>query len=610
MGAKLMAIVAQGSRGRVYLRPDAEQARIATSARPAWRPDVPLPHNPRDFKTPNYGMTTFADLFTPRQLVALTTLSDLVVEARERVLVDARAAGLSDDGIAFEDGGCGAVAYADAVATYLGLAVSRLTDFSNSICSWDAGNTNMRQLFARQAIPMAWDYAESNLLDGVVSIDESIGWVTQAMDALPAATASSTSRQVDAAAAIDGVASPLISTDPPYYDNIGYADLSDFFYVWLRRSLGGVYPQLMSTLLVPKAQELVATPYRFGGDKHRAQAFFERGLGDAFESMRDAHDPRFPLTVYYAFKQAETDDSTTASTGWETMLEGLLSAGFSLLGTWPIRTEQSQRAIASGSNALASSVVLVCRPRSAAAAIATRSEFVSALRGDLPEALRVLQHGNIAPVDLAQAAIGPGMGVFSAYAKVVEADGSVMHVRAALALINQVLDEVLSEQDSEYDPATRWALAWFEQQGFLEGAYGVADVLAKAKAIAVESLAHDGFVESRAGKVRLLRRDELADDWDPATDKMLTVWEVAQYMVRALERDGESGAAALLARVGASYGEIARDLAYRLFAVCEKKGWSKEALPFNALVVAWPEIVRLAAAGPVSSGPAQGALDL
>jgi len=610
MGAQLMAVVAEGPRGQVFLPPDDEQIRVSRSAEPQWSPDVPLPHNPRDFKTPNYGMTTFADLFTPRQLVALTTLSDLVGEARLRVRAEAKAAGLADDGVSFEEGGCGATAYADAVATYLGLAVSRLTDFSNSICSWDAGNTNMRQLFARQAIPMAWDYAETNLLDGVVSIRESIGWVTQAMDALPAGSVNSTSRQVDAAAAVDNVAAPLISTDPPYYDNIGYADLSDFFYVWLRHSLGGVYPQLMSTLLVPKAQELVATPYRFDGDKHRAQEFFERGLGHAFERMRDSHDPRFPLTVFYAFKQTETDDNATASTGWETMLEGLLSAGFALLGTWPMRTEQQQRSIATGANALASSIVLVCRPRPASAVIATRSEFMARLRRELPEALRVLQHGSIAPVDLAQAAIGPGMGVFSAYVKVVESDGSAMPVRAALALINQVLDEVLSEQDSEYDPATRWALAWFEQMGFTEGQYGTAEVLANAKAIAVDTLAHDGFVESRAGKVRLLRRDELADDWDPTTDKMLTVWEVAQHTVRALERDGERGAALLLARVGAAYGEIARDLAYRLFAVCEKKGWSREALPFNALVVAWPEIVKLAASGVPDSGPAQSRMEL
>ena len=608
MRRRLLAIVAEGSQGRIYIPPTVEHVEIADSAEPDWRPDSRLPHNPRDFKTPNYGMTTFADLFTRRQLVALTTFSDLVGEARGRALADAIAAGLSDDGISLEAGGCGAPAYADAVATYLAFAVSKATSRNCTLAIWEIGMDRLAGALGRQALPMSWDYAETNPLAGAGGdIAGTAISVSEVLDKLPAHGKGAV-RQLDAATALrEGRF--LVSTDPPYYDNIGYADLSDFFYVWLRRSLQGVYPSLMSTLLVPKSEELVATPYRFGGDKQKAQEFFEHGLGAAFERMHETHDTRFPLTVYYAFKQSESEGGSSASTGWETMLEGLLRGGFSVLGTWPIRTELTG-ALKKDMGALASSIVLVCRPRPSTAAIATRSEFVATLRRELPAALRLLQHGNIAPVDLAQASIGPGMGVFSAYAKVVEADGSAMPVRAALALINQVLDEVLSEQDSEYDPATRWALAWFEQNGFSEGPYGVADVLAKAKAIAIDTLAHDGFVESRAGKVRLLRRDELADDWDPATDKMLTVWEVAQYIVRVLERDGESGAATLLARVGGAYGEIARDLAYRLFAACEKKGWSKEALPFNSLVVAWPEIVRLAAFRPVAAGPGQERLEI
>jgi putative DNA methylase len=608
MGERQMAIVAEGQRGRVYLPPNEGHVHIADSAEPTWRPDSPLPHNPRDFKTPNYGMTTFADLFTPRQLVALTTFSDLVMEARERVLADAIAVGLLDDGTGIEAGGFGATAYADAVATYLGLGVSRLGDIDNAFCMWENTKTQVRHLFTKQAIPMLWDFAENNVFNGAAGdYAVSLGSLAKVLDAI-GPVPNGDALQLDATAAINGMSQPLISTDPPYYDNIGYADLSDFFYVWLRRSIGGIYARLTSTLLVPKAQELVASPYRFGGSRLEAQQFFETGLGKAFEQMRAAHDPRFPLTVYYAFKQSESDedDSATASTGWETMLEGLLMARFSVLGTWPMRSELSNRMIASGANALASSIVLVCRPRPEDAPIATRGEFVSALRSELPHALRLLQHGNIAPVDLAQAAIGPGMAVFSAYSKVVEADGTRMPVRAALGLINQVLDEVLAEQESEYDPATRWSLAWFEQFGFGEGPFGDAEGYSRRYGIVVDSLAQDGFVSSRAGRVRLLTRDELAEDWDPATDKHLTVWEVAQYLVRELEGGGEQAAAELLARVGAGMGEIARDLAYRLFSVSEKKGWSKEALPFNALVVAWPELVRLAAAGP--SGSAEGRL--
>lgn len=608
MSARLMAIVAEGQRGRVYLSPSDEHVHVAVSAEPTWRPDSPLPHNPRDFKTPNYGMATFADLFTPRQLVALTTFSDLVMETRERVLADAVAGGLPDDGIGIEAGGTGATAYADAIATYLGLASSRGSDYWSAICSWHAGRDTMRNTFARQAIPMVWDFAEANpISDSTGNFRGALEWVSKAVEALVPAE-SGTAIQMDATASINSVQMPLISTDPPYYDNIGYADLSDFFYVWIRRSIGSIYPQLTSTLLVPKSQELVATPYRFDGDKRRAQRFFEEGLGKAFEQMRAAHDSRFPLTVYYAFKQSETEDgdAATASTGWETMLEGLFSAGFSVLGTWPMRTELANKVSGIDSNMLASSVVLVCRPRPEHAPIATRGEFVSALRRELPQALRLLQRGNIAPVDLAQAAIGPGMAVFSAYSKVVEADGSRMPVRAALGLINQVLDEVLAEQESEYDPATRWSLAWFEQFGFGEGPFGDAEGYSRRYGIVVDSLAQDGFVSSRAGKVRLLTRDELSEDWDPATDKHLTVWEVAQYLVRELESGGEQAAAELLARVGAGMGEIARDLAYRLFSVSEKRGWSKEALPFNALVIAWPELVRLAASGP--SGSAEGRL--
>ena len=366
--------------------------------------------------------------------------------------------------------------------------------------------------------------------------------------------------------------------------------------MWLRHSLSRLYPDLFSTLLVPKKQELVATPYRFDGSKERAQEFFEEGFGKAFSRMREAQVPGFPLTVYYAFKQAESEGedevdggSVRASTGWETMLEGLLSSGFQVTATWPMRSELSNRPVASGTNALASSIVLACRPRPEAAPITTRKDFLASLKKELPQALRNLQKGNIAPVDLAQAAIGPGMAVFSRYKKVLETDGSPMRVRTALALINQGLDEVLSELESEFDPDTRWALAWFEQHQFDEGLYGEAEVLATAKALSISHLAEAGILHSRAGKVRLLRREELPEDWDPSRIDRLTVWEVTQHLIRRLDQKGEKETANLKAKIG-GMAEIARDLAYRLYTPCERKGWAEEAGYYNSLVVAWPSM--------------------
>ncbi len=411
--------------------------------------------------------------------------------------------------------------------------------------------------------------------------------------------------------AINGVTHPLISTDPPYYDNIGYADLADFFYVWLRRSLHSVYPDLFKTMLVPKAQELVATPYRFEGDKHRAQAFFEKGLGEAFEHMRIAQHPDYPLTVYYAFKQTEAEadgneDETAssdnnehgksvkaiASTGWETMLEGLIRSGFTITGTWPMRTEMMNRSVGLGSNALASSIVLVCRPRPVDAAIASRRQFLNALKAELPAKLKNLQRGSIAPVDLAQASIGPGMAIYSRYSKVVESDGTLLKVRTALQLINRALDEALAEQEGEYDGETRWAIAWFEQYAMNDGEYGMAETLSKAKNMSVQGMVESGLVKAHGGKVRLVRREDLLENWNPRSSH-LTAWEVTQRMIAALDAKGEVGAGDILRQAG-SPGEVARDLAYRLYTVCERKGWAQEALAYNGLVSSWSEISRLA----------------
>ncbi|MDR6226165.1 DUF1156 domain-containing protein [Desmospora profundinema] len=600
MKFRLMAIVAEGSNGRVYLPPTEEHEEIARRAIPDWKPEADLPVNPRDFKTPNYGMNTFADLFTPRQLVALNTFSDLVGEAREQVRRDATAFGLSDDGVSLKDGGTGAAAYADAVATYLAFAVDRVADRGSTICSWDTGYVKVRNTFGRQAIPMTWDFAESNpMSNSTGNFNGAVHWIVEVVRETPCCTRGSV-KQADSTAPIRRIDQPIISTDPPYYDNIGYADLSDFFYVWLRRSLQGIYPDLFSTMLVPKSEELVATPYRFDGDKKKAQSFFENGLRQAFTRMRETAHPEFPLTVYYAFKQAEAaaasgkeGEQAVASTGWETMLEGLIRSGFSITGTWPMRTELGNRMVASGTNALASSIVLVCRPRPEDTRPITRRDFLRALKRELPDALRDLQQGNIAPVDMAQAAIGPGMAVFSRYGKVIESDGTAMRVRTALALINQTLDEFLAEQEGEFDSDTRWALSWFEQHGMERGPYGEAETLSTARNTSVEGLVEAGILEAKSGKVRLLKREELLEDWNPNEDDRVTVWEAVQYLIRALETDGETGAATLFRQLGET-GEAARDLAYRLYTLCERKGWAQEALAYNGLVTSWPHITDLA----------------
>jgi putative DNA methylase len=566
-----------------------------------------LPVNPRDFKTPNYGLMTFADLFTPRQLVALTTFSDLVGEAMARVQRDAIAAGLPDDGKPLRDGGTGATAYAEAVGVYLSLGVDRLADRSSTICGWDSGFTKIRNTFGRQALPMTWDYAEGNpFSDSTGNFAALLEWVEKFLVESPAVPNGLAAQQDASAQAIS--ADKVISTDPPYYDNIGYADLSDFFYVWLRRSLRPVFPDLFATLAVPKAEELVATPYRHGS-KEKAEKFFLDGMTQAMHRLGEQAHPAFPVTIYYAFKQSETESAEgTASTGWETFLDAAIRAGFAISGTWPMRTELSNRMIGSGTNALASSIVLVCRPRPANAPTATRREFVQALKAELPPALAELQKANIAPVDLAQAAIGPGMAVYTRYAKVLDAEGKPLTVREALALINATLDEALAEQEGDFDADSRWALAWFEQHGFAEGEFGVAETLSKAKNTSVAGMVEAGIVASARGKVRLLKPEELPADWDPARDTRLTAWETVHHLIRALESGGEAAAAALLAKLG-SQAEVARELAYRLYTLSERKKRAAEALSYNALVQSWPEIARLAReTAQYPSAPAQADL--
>jgi putative DNA methylase len=597
MGARMMAIVAEGERGRVYLAPTTEHEAAVREARPEWKPEHALPDDPRNFWTVQYGLTTYGDLFTPRQLVALTTFSDLVGEAMERVKRDALAAGLPDDPTPLRDGGIGAAAYAEAMGVYLAMAISRLADYGSSIATWRPKDNAMRSTMPKQAIQMAWDYAEGSPFGTSSSgFEECVDVVAKVMEcALSAGQGKATQCGVQAVVLGRGNAA-VVSTDPPYYDNVGYADLSDFFYVWLRHSLRTLFPDVFATVAVPKAEELVATPYRHGS-RVEAETFFLVGMTQAMHRLAEQAHPAFPITIYYAFKQSESEsDAGTASTGWETFLDAVIQAGFSISGTWPMRTEGDNRQLSLDTNALASSIVLVCRKRAIDAATATRREFVATLKSELPTALRRLQEGNIAPVDLAQAAIGPGMAVYTRYSRVLDAEGKPVPVREALALINQVLDETLAEQEGDFDADSRFAIAWFEQHGFAEGEFGVADVLARAKNTSVDGLRDAGILESRRGKVRLLQAAELPEDWDPATDRRFTHWEAVHHLIRALEAGGESAAAALVAKLG-SKAETARELAYRLYTASERKKRAAEALQYNALVQSFPEITRLAREG-------------
>jgi putative DNA methylase len=595
MGARLMAIVAEGDRGRIYLPPTRSQEIAATEMHAAWRPEFTISGSTQYLGVKPYGIERFDQLFTERQLVALSTFSALVEEARKRIEADAIGAGLSTDSAPLDGGGKGAAAYADAVCVYLAFALDKSAVYWNSLCPWlnQPKNEIVGNSFGRQAIPMVWDYAEANPFSASGgNIQRQVDYVAKAIVLGASAARVGVARQLDAR--VQKLSeSKIVSTDPPYFDNVPYADLSDFFYVWLRRSLRFVFPELFATLVVPKSEELVAFAYRHHS-KSSAEKFFLDGMTLAMCRVAEGAHPAFPVSIYYAFKQSESDhDDTTTSTGWETFLDAVRQSGLSITGTWPIRTERPGRLRETGSNALASSVVLICRRSDPGAPLATRREFVAALKSELPSALAQLQHGNIAPVDLAQSAIGPGMAIYTRYARVVDADGSNLSVRAALAIINQALDEVLAEQDADYDADTRWAVAWFDQYGFGEGEFGVAETLAKAKNTSVRGMVEAGIMVADRGRVRLLRPRELPADWDPSRDSRLTVWEATHHLVRVLD-EGEQIAGELARPLG-GIADAARELAYRLYVVCERRARAQDALLYNALVQSWPEIQRLAA---------------
>jgi len=595
IGQKLMAVVCEGSRGRIYVAPTNEMEATALKARPNWKPEMALPDNPRDFKTPNYGLTTFGDLFTPRQLVALNTFSELVGEVREKIVQDALVTGMAG-AAGLEAGGIGSEAYADAVSVYLGLAVSKISDAQSSLCRWKPSMDQSIATFGRQALPMVWDFSEANALGGMAGdFLVSLSNMMRVLDSLGTGRPGSAIQSDAQTQEISD--QKIISTDPPYYDNIGYADLSDYFYVWLRRTLRSILPSLFATIAVPKAEELVATPYRHG-NKERAEDFFVEGMTRAMASLANQACPAAPVTIYYAFKQSETDAEVgTASTGWETFLEAVNRAGLQLSGTWPMRTEMGNRQIAADRNALASSIVLVCRKRPSDAPSISRREFIRELNGVLPEALDEMTKGSgderspVAPVDLSQAIIGPGMAVFSKYAAVLEADGSPMSVRTALQLINRFLAE------DDFDADTQFCLHWFEQHGWKDGPFGDANTLAQSKGASVDGIKDAGVIQSGGSKVRLFKWSEYPTDWDPRTDKRLPIWEALHHLIRALKNGGESASGALLAALGGK-AEAVRQLAYRLYTLCEREGRAEDARAYNELITSWTGIETVAATAP------------
>lgn len=595
MHEKMCAVVAEGRNGRIYLCADEQQVNASKVTKPDDYPDAALPNNPRDLKTPNYGLTRFSELFTSRQLTALTTFSALVAEAQAKAEAAAVAAGMKNDHLSLRDGGDGAKAYGEAVGVYLAFLVDKLADLCNSLNRWEPNAQCPRQLFARQAIPMVWDHAEGNPFS-----KSSGSWEVLLRNLMGCFNSGSfdfgrdkdgLAQQADAQTDC-GLREIMISTDPPYYDNIGYADLSDFFYVWMRQSLKDTYPELFSTMLVPKTEELIATPYRHDGSTERAKIFFEDGMLSACKQMHEYAKEDIPVTIYYAYKQSDSDANGTASSGWETMLSAIINAGFTITGTWPMNTECSSRSISQGTNALASSIVLVCRKRPEDAPQTTKKNLVNTLRRELRPALKKLQDSNIAPVDLAQSAIGPGMGVFSHYRRVLEADGTQMSVRSALQIINEEIDLYFNEQVGSMDTASRFCVDLYTQCAYNDIKYGEAEILANAKGTSIPMMSSHGVLYAKAGVVHLVERENLPEKVDSNESN---VWMLTQQLTRAMATGGVEACAHIVFNMFGSNAENAKDLAYRLYTIAERKGWASEAYAYNALVVAWPDIQTKAA---------------
>ncbi|MBQ3402177.1 MAG: DUF1156 domain-containing protein [Synergistaceae bacterium] len=592
LGARMIAVVAEGEKGRLYLTPTREHEEAADVPLPDDYPDTNLPEQALGFRVQLYGMVKHKDLFTPRQLTMLTTFSGIIRELRDEVMNDALRAGMAGDSQGLAEGGRGARAYAEAVSVYLAFVLDKMASYHSSFCTWLPPRETMGQTFGRQAIPMVWDYAEGNpFSDSSGCFDNTLAWVVEALNELPAGPSGEAS-QSDAQA-MRGLQNVMISTDPPYYDNIGYADLSDYFYIWMRRSLKDIYPALFRTMLVPKAEELIATPYRHEGSPSKAKKFFEEGMLNVCRNLWQCSRDDVPVTVYYAYKQSDNDtdaEGQAASSGWETMLNAIIRSGFAITGTWPMRTERPT-ALKSAVNALASSIVLVCRKRPEDAPSTTKRSFLAELKRELHPALEKLQSSNIAPVDMPQSAIGPGMAVFSKYSAVLEPDGRALTIRDALKIINQELDAYFNEQDGELDSESRFCVEVYMQRAFDTMKFGDADNMARAKNISVANLAAKGIVFAQKGSVHLTDREELAK----TTGNDGITWVVAQKLTHAMETGGFEACANIVVSLGGSgSAERAKALAYRLYTVAERRKWTREAFAYNSLVISWPAIMERA----------------
>ncbi|HDM8159539.1 TPA: DUF1156 domain-containing protein [Vibrio harveyi] len=589
LGSKLMGIVLEGKKGRVYISPSEHDENIDIDKDNLWQPSLDINHNPRDIRTQLYGLTKYSDLFTDRQLLALNAFSHEVSNLKENV---SKEFNIDVDGESLAEGGGGTAAYLEAISVYLGLAVGKAVDYNSTLCSWISGGQTMRNTFGRQAIPMVWDFAEANPIGNSTGCFVSgVEQVAKVIEKLPATSIG----HVEQADATNQTISQLkvVSCDPPYFDNIAYADLADYFYVWMRKTLRNVWPDVFGTMAVPKAEELVASPHRHGDG---AESFFMNGMTNAMKQVANQCHPAFPTTIYYAFKQSDTKDSKTSSSGWETFLEATIGAGFGIQGTWPMRTERESRTVSIGSNALASSIILVCNKRAEDAETISRRHFQRELKADMPEALEAMIGGEsgqspIAPVDLAQAAIGPGMAIYSKYDAVLNQDGSKMSVHDALIMINKEITDYLNPDAGAYDADTLFCSDWFNQYGWSQGEFGIADTLARAKGTSVEGVDEAGVVEAGAGKVRLLRWEDMDSDWDPKSDNRVPVWEACHQIIRELNQKGESAAGALLARMP-EHGEAIRQLAYHMYTLCERKKWAEDARAYNELITAWHSVVE------------------
>ena len=582
MKQKLIAMVVSDGSRKIYIESNVEHETAAECTSNAKTVDANLPRKALGFRIQEYGMSNWRDLYTSRQYYFLSTLVEVVKKIPQKIITD-----IKENKWDIEND-VNPQEYAYSVLTYIACGISQLTRYYCTICTWNSTNQNVAQAFGRQAIPMVWDFAEANPLYSSLGIEKTISWVADSIKTnMPYSVGYSLQRDASKQEISEN---KIISTDPPYYDNIGYADLSDFFYVWLRQVLLDSYPDLFATISVPKSDELVANPYRHH-NKEGAKKFFLSGMTEALSRIAELHHSAYPISVFYAFKQTEMKNMDVASTGWEIFLEAIKNSKLTISGTWPLRTERT-KGLKSKANTLASSVVVTCRKRSRDTLTISRREFIKELSNHMRHSIDLFQSSNIAPVDIAQAAIGPGMYIYTKYSDVVDAQGNPLSVRAALELINKILDEIQAKQEGNFDSQTRWAIAWFDQFGFEEGDYGEAEKISKAKNTSVDKIANTGVIKSQQGIVRLVKPNELSSLWNPVAIDT-TIWEVVHQLIRSLECDGESETADIVKKLG-SKAEEARELAYRLYTICERKRRTAEALSYNSLVQSWPEILRLA----------------